>query len=139
MRPDCLDLLRRLTAWDLDAEDRCSILLVGTDDLLRTLQHPDLVSLRTRISYARQLRPFSLEDTRNYVRFQIQTAGGSAGLFGDDAVRELFQVSQGIPRTINQVALQAMIQAAVEGRDVIDGRFMVATIAAHPLLPKGER
>ena len=139
MRPDCLDLVRRLTAWDLDAEDRCSILLVGTEELLQTFQHPSLASLRSRISYARQLRPFSLEDTRNYVRFQIQQAGGTTTLFTDDAIRELFQVSQGIPRSINQVALQAMIQAAVEGRDAIDGRFMIDAIAAHPLLSRTER
>lgn len=138
-RPDRLDLLRRLTARELNTEVRCSILLVGTDELLRTQQHPDLVSVRTRVSYARHLRPFSLEATRNHVHFQVQMAGWTRGLFADDAVPELFQVSLGIPRIVNQVALLAKIQAAVEGRDIFDGGFTPATIAARPLLPEGHR
>lgn len=139
MRVDCLDLLRRLTTWEMDAEDRVSVLLIGTDDLLRTLQHPDLASLRSRISYARQLRPFGLEDTRNYVRFQLKQAGGSPDILSDDAVRELYAVAQGAPRTTNQIALQAMIQAAVEGVERIDGRFMQSVISSHPLLARGDR
>lgn len=139
MRADCLDLLRRLTAWDLDGEDRLSVLLVGTDDLLRTLQHADLASLRSRVTYARQLRPFSLEDTRNYVRFQLRQAGSNSEVLSDEAVRELYSVAQGAPRATNQVVLQAMIQAAVEGVDRIDGRFLQAVIAGHPLLSRGER
>lgn len=139
MRTDCLDLLRRLTAWELDAEDRISVLLVGTDDLLRTLAHPDLASLRSRITYARQLRPFSLDDTRNYIRFQLRQAGCVAEVMSDDAIRELYAAAQGAPRATNQVALQTMIQAAVEGIDRIDGRFLQAAIAAHPLLARTER
>lgn len=139
MRPDCLDLLRRLTTWELDAEDRFSVLLVGTDDLLRTLQHPDLSSLRSRVTYARQLRPFSLDDTRNYIRHHLRQAGATGDLMTDDAVREIYVVAQGAPRTTNQVALQAMIQAAVEGADRIDGRFVQEVVSAHPLLARGER
>ena len=43
-----LDLVRRMTCYDLDAEDRFSILLSGTDDLLGTLRRPELASLRSR-------------------------------------------------------------------------------------------
>jgi type II secretory pathway predicted ATPase ExeA len=139
MRADCLDLLRRLTAWDLDAEDRLSVLLVGTEDLLATLRRADLASLRSRLTYARQLRPFSLEDTRNYVRHQLRQAGSAGEVLSDEAVRELYAVAQGAPRATNQVALQAMIQAAVEGIDRIDARFLQGVIAAHPLLSRGDR
>ena len=47
-----LDLIRRMTCYDLDAEDRFSILLSGTDDLLGTLRHPQLASLRSRVGWA---------------------------------------------------------------------------------------
>ena len=76
------------------------------------------------------LRPFSLEDTRNYVAFHVARAGGGRqDLFTDDATRRMFQASTGRPRAINQLA----IQAAVEGRDQIDGDFLAAQIAVHPL------
>jgi type II secretory pathway predicted ATPase ExeA len=139
MRPEALDIVRRLTATDLDADDRFSVLTAGTDDLLHTLARPELASLRSRFAYAVALRPFSLEDTLNYVRFHLREAGTTATLLTDDAVRAVFHVSQGVPRLINQLVLQALIQAAVEGRDDVDGRFMKALIAAHPLYLRGER
>ncbi len=128
-----LDVLRRLTTSELDAEDHVSILLAGTEDVLRTLRHPDLEPLRSRICYAQALRPFALEDTRNYVRFHLQRAEVDPAVFTDDAVKRLFQPSHGKPRHINQLATNALIQAAIQGREKIDGRFMADQIAAHPL------
>jgi type II secretory pathway predicted ATPase ExeA len=128
-----IDALRRLTAWQMDQEDHFSLLISGTDDLLRTLHHPDLASLRSRVVYAQQLRAFTLEDTRNYVTFHLERADAEAKLFSDDANKRIFQASQGRPRAINQIATQALIQAAIHGRDTIDGRFMSELIGSHPL------
>lgn len=133
LRIETLDLLRRLSAYELDAEDRFSILLAATDEILPVLRSSMLESLRSRIAYVQTLRPFSLEDTRNYVRFHLHKAGADDKLFSDEAVRKLFHASQGKPRRINQLALQILIQAAVLGRDTIDGEFVSTQVAAHPL------
>lgn len=130
---ELLDIARRLTSYALDAEDRFSILITGTDDLLRTLRDPRLQPLCSRIGYARPLRPFTLEDARNYVTFHLARAGGPKELFSDTATTALFHASLGTPRSINQIALQALIQAAVEGRDALDGGFVEDVINAHPL------
>jgi len=132
-----LDTLRRLTTHDLDAEQRFSILLAGTNDVAQSLLLPSLESLRSRVSFAHALRPFTLEDARNYLRFHLERAEVSPGLFSDDAGRLLFQNSQGKPRMLNQLAVQALIAAAAQGRDTIDGRFMKQQIAAHPLYQTG--
>jgi len=133
LRVSVIDLIRRLTCSDLDADDRFSIVLSGTDDLLRTLAHADLEPLRNRLSYVETLRPFGLEDTRNYARFHLEQADAPPKLFSDHAVQRLFQAAQGRPRNINQLATQALIRAAVQGRDQIDGDFIKSVIAAHPL------
>ena len=84
LRVEILDLLRRLTAYALDSEDRFSVLLAATDDFLLTLRHPTLAPLRSRFSYAHALRPYALEDTRNYVTFHLRRAGVRPDLFSDD-------------------------------------------------------
>jgi type II secretory pathway predicted ATPase ExeA len=139
MRPDALDAIRRLTNWELDAEDRFSALLVGTDALLRTLRGPQLESLRSRFTYVCQLRPFSFEDTRNYIRFHLENADAPGDLISDDATRAIFGASRGTPRLVNQLALQGLIQAAVKGRDTLDGAFMTELTAHHPLYPRSDR
>jgi type II secretory pathway predicted ATPase ExeA len=127
-----LDLLRRLTAWDLDAEEHFSLLISGTEDMLRTLRHEMLAPLRSRVAYTHGLRPFSLDDTRNYIRFHLERAEGDVQLFSDEAIKKIFQASGGKPRYINQLAIQALIQAAVLGREKITGTFMSEQINNHP-------
>ncbi|MBM4397504.1 MAG: AAA family ATPase [Deltaproteobacteria bacterium] len=136
-----LDAVRRLTCYELDSQDRFSILLSAMDDLLPTLRHPALDSLRSRIAYAHGLKPFVLEDTRNYIRFHLERASADPKLFSDDAVRRIFNASAGFPRKINQIATQALIAATIQGRDTIDGDFIAAIIKDHPLYqaPAGER
>ena len=126
------DLLRRLTAYDLDAADRFSMLIAGTEDMLPTLQHHRLEPLRGRIGYAQPLRPFSLEDTRNYIRFHLQRVDADLKLFSDPAIKHMFQATKGKPRIINLLCLYLMIQAAIAGIDIIDGDFAASQIAAHP-------
>lgn len=133
IRPEILDILRRLTAYALDAEDRFSVLVTGTDALLRTMKDPFLEPFLTRISFAYALKPFTLEDTRNYVAFHLHRAGAKDRLFSDDAVRRIFQASQGTPRRVNQIALFALIQAAVLGHDTVNGEFLQNQLHAHPL------
>lgn len=137
VRPALLDILRRLTSFDLDAEDRFSVLISATDELLRTLRDPGLEPFVTRIGFASSLKPFSLEDTRNYVAFHIARAGARDRLFSEDAVKRMFLASQGNPRRINQIAVHALIQAAVMGHDAISGDFLAAQLAAHPLYDTG--
>jgi len=128
-----LDAIRRLTAYELDAEDRFSVLLSATDGLLATLRHPNLDSLRSRIGYAQILKAFTLEDTRNYIRFHLERADVSGDLFTEDAVKRVFQATHGKPRSINQLCLQTLVQAVVRGIDRIDTKFMTSQIKAHPL------
>jgi hypothetical protein len=70
---------------------------------------------------------------RHVEQRQRQRAEAQAKLLSDAAIRQLFSASAGRPRSINQLAVQALIQAAVLGRDEIDGDFMRALIQAHPL------
>jgi general secretion pathway protein A len=133
MRPELFDVLRRLTNYALDAEDRFSVLITGTDALLRTLRDPALEPFNTRLGFVHALKPFNLEDTRNYIRFQLRHAGAQDSLFADGAVRKLFQASGGTPRRINQLALHVLVQGAVAGIDTISAEFMQQQLAAHPL------
>lgn len=132
-----LDIVRRLTAADLDAEDRFSVLITGTEPLMRALRDPTLEPLRTRFAYVEVLRPFSIEDTRNYVRFHLAHAGSREDVLTNDAVTAIFHASQGVPRIINQLGIQALIHAAVRGLDVIDGDTMKRLLHAHPLYAAG--
>jgi type II secretory pathway predicted ATPase ExeA len=128
-----IDTLRRLSCIDLDAEDHFSVLLSSTELLLGVLRDPISSPLRSRIAYTHALRPFGLEDTQNYVRFHLQRADVNDKVFSDEAIKRLFTGPQGKPRSINQLAVQALIDVATAGQDAADGKTIARIIAAHPL------
>jgi len=122
---DCLlELLRRLSNFVMDSEDRCSFILAGTPRLaarLRTLQNEPL---RQRIGFSHSLTGFTVDDTRNYVDFHLKRAEAPKELFSDSAVQVIFHLAKGLPRVVNQIALQALIRAAIKSKDRINDVFL---------------
>jgi len=131
--PDVADVLRRLTTYDLDAEDRFSVLVCGIESLLQVLELGILEPLRTRFAFGYSLKPFGLDDTRSYIQFHLQRAKSESDIFSDDAVKKIFHISQGRPRTINQLCIGMLIKSAIMGNGTIDAPFVKAFVAEHPL------
>jgi hypothetical protein len=49
------------------------------------------------------------EETASYLRPHLALAGRSDTLFSDDAARLIHQTSRGYPRTVNNLAIQALV------------------------------
>ena len=131
--PEVADVVKSLTVYDLDAEDRFSILVCGIESLLDVLEAGVLLPLRSRFSFGHSLKPFGLDDTHGYIQFHLKRAGADPNLFSEEVVKRIFHISQGRPRTINQLAIGSLILAAMKGKHAVDGPFFKSFIAAHPL------
>ena len=119
-----LELLRLLGNFAMDSEDRFSFILSGSQRLAVKLKQPQNEAFRQRIVFSHSLRGFSIDDARNYIRFHIERSEGPKELFTDEAIQLVFQMAKGLPRVINQIALQAIIRAAVRRVDHIDESFI---------------
>jgi len=118
-----LELLRLLSNFNMDSEDRFSFILSGTQSLALRIREPQNEPLRQRIGFSHNLRGFTIEDARQYIHFHLQRAEGPKELFEDNAIQTIFHLAKGIPRVINQLAIQALIRAAIQGIDSIDENF----------------
>jgi len=119
-----IELLRSLGNFIMDSEDRFSFILSGSQKLSSRLKQPQNEAFRQRIVFAHTLRAFTIEDARNYIRFHLERAEGPKELFTEDAVQLIFHLAKGLPRVINQIALQAIIRAAIRKADNIDESFL---------------
>lgn len=119
-----IELLRSLGNFAMDSEDRFSFILSGSQKLASRLKQPQNEAFRQRIVFAHSLRAFTIEDARSYVRFHLERCDGPKELFTEGAVQLAFHVAKGLPRVINQVALQALIRAATRKVDKIDESFL---------------
>ena len=121
---ELLELLRRLANFAMDSEDRFSFILSGSYRLAAAIRSPQNESLNQRIAYAHNLVGFTLDDAVNYIHFHLKRAEAPAQLFADNAIKAIFHRAKGIPRKINQIAIHALIRAAILRKDTIDEPFL---------------
>jgi type II secretory pathway predicted ATPase ExeA len=112
---DIFDELRLLTNFQLDDRNLMSVIVMGQPELRRTLADPVYEPFRQRIAINYHLSPLNLEETMEYLDFRVTTAGGSPGLFSPDAVQRIYEISGGVPRKINVIATNALLEGF--GRD----------------------
>ena len=59
-------------------------------------------------------------ETKSYLTHHLKLAGRSDTLFSDDAVALIHQVSRGIPRAVNNLAVQALVAAFATNKTIVD-------------------
>jgi len=116
---DVLESIRLLSNFETPKDKLLQILLVGQPELTDRLNTPQLRQLRQRVTLRHRLRPLSLAECREYIAIRLKQAGGSSTIFSPGAIDEIHQFSGGIPRLINVICDNAMINAyALDHREV---------------------
>ena len=123
MTQDMLLLIQHLFNFSTNTEFLIQIVLFAQPELQPKLDR--LSSLKNRMSIAR-LKPFDLEQTQQMIRFRWTVAGGKAFPFDDDAIDEMFRITQGVPRSIVKLANEALIRTAVQSRQRVDKDVIAA-------------
>lgn len=108
---DVLEQLRLLTNLETDRQKLLKVLLIGQPELQQKLQMPQLRQLAQRITGRYHLLPLNRDETRDYIKFRLTLAGGSAELFSSAAIKYIARQTQGIPRLINLVCDACLKQA----------------------------
>jgi type II secretory pathway predicted ATPase ExeA len=111
--------LRLLTNFQLDDRNLLALVLMGQTELKERLDRRPYRALRQRIGMQYHLGPLNPEETRGYVLHRLKVAGRDAPLFDDEALNSLFEHSGGIPRRINVLAGNALIEGFGRGAEVI--------------------
>ncbi len=136
---DALEDLRLLTNFQSLERRRLQIVLVGQLDLARRLGRPQLRQLNQRIG-ARALLP-TLQDREiyDYVEYRLRSRGGDIeNLFTRSAMRELARASGGIPRRINMLCHNAMLQAYADGEQFVAEKHVRAAASDYDNLLVGK-
>ena len=115
------------------------LVLVGQPSLTKRLKHPDLRGLNASIGQRLTLGPLSADEVSGYVSHRLSVAGGQGRLaFDDTACGVLFQLSAGVPRTVNLLCDRAMTLGQQASTDLIDGALIEAAASDLDLQPAAE-
>lgn len=111
--------LRLLTNFQLDDRNLLSLVLIGQTELRERIEGRHYRALRQRIGMRYHLSPLDMEETHAYVAHRLSVAGRDRPLFDDDAVAALFAHSGGVPRLINSIAGNSLVEGFGRGAETI--------------------
>jgi len=116
-----LEEVRLITNLVRGGQPKVRLVLAGSPVLEERFTSPKLDAFNQRISARCYLQAFDRNETREYVKAQIEWAGGqSETLFIPEALDGVYQATQGVPRLINQVCDHALLLACAAGAPSLD-------------------
>lgn len=113
---ESLELMRMLSNFETGQQKLVQILLCGQPELTDTLSDPSIRQLSSRIVKHVELRPLTLEQTRDYVGFRLTSAGSEGRIsLASSALPVLHRLSAGNPRRMHLI-LDRCLYGLVAGR-----------------------
>ena len=120
LRYEQLETIRMLTNHDLDSGCPLACLLIGQPTLRRRIKLGILAALDQRIAVRYTMPGMTPEETTSYITHHLTLAGRSGPLFSDDATALIHATSRGLPRAVNNLAIQALIAAYASRKAIVD-------------------
>lgn len=102
LRNDVLEELRLLTNYQMDAENRLCLLLVGLTELRRRLTMAVHESLDQRIVVRHHLPGLGRDELPGYLQHRLRLAGTELTVFTPPATEALYQATNSVPRKVNR-------------------------------------
>jgi type II secretory pathway predicted ATPase ExeA len=124
-----LESVRMLTNHDMDSKTPFATILLGQPTLRRMIKLGVLAALDQRIAVRYHMTGMTPDETGSYIRHHLQLAGRDGELFSDDAVSQVHEAARGKPRTVNNLAIAALIATYVTGKKIVDQTAARAAIS----------
>jgi putative secretion ATPase (PEP-CTERM system associated) len=128
---EALEELRMLSNFQLGAHPLLQTLLLGQPEFRAVLlEHPGLDQLRQRVIATHHLDAMEAEEIKPYAEHRLNLVGWAGNPALDDGLfAEVFAVSHGVPRRINQLFNRLLLLGSVEERDRVDAEMLKQILA----------
>ena len=124
-----LEQLPLLLNFDMDSSRLLTLLLIGQPLLRRLLVLQLHEPLRQRIGVHYHLEGLTRPELDAYLAQQLKAAGVAEPLFDETARQGLYQVTKGIPRQVNKLAMTALRLAAERKVQMVDEAVLLDATA----------
>lgn len=121
---EIMEEFRGLLNMELPDGKMVNFIFIGLPGLESVLSLDE--PLKQRVAVKLKLKAFSEENTRDYINHRLRVAGCSRAIFTDGAVGSLYQHSNGIPRLINTICDNALLDGYLFKAETIDESIIKA-------------
>ena len=130
LQPQHFETLQLLMSVQQHVGNVLSFVLVGRPELLSRVER--VPGLDQRVAVRMAVDPLTAEETGAYIEHRLRIAGGAETMFRDDAYQAFWEISQGVPRRMNQICDLSLLVGYADGMRELTGVEVEA--AAEELL-----
>lgn len=133
-----LEEVRLLGNFESDTAKQLQIVLTGQPELRTVLNNPDLRQLKQRVALRCDIKALpNVEETAQYINIRLKVAGATrTDIFSPGAVDYIFRCSEGIPRNINNLCDNALLNGFAAGEQVISRAAVQEVADTFDVLPR---
>lgn len=119
-----MEEFRGLLNMEMPGGKMINLVFFGLPDLedVLSLDEP----LKQRVAMKIALNPLTDNDSREYIKHRLRIAGCVSDLFSSDALAEIYRFSQGVPRLINTICDNALLEGYLFKTKQIDASVVKA-------------
>ena len=122
---ELLEEIRQLSNLETNSKKLLQVVLSGQPALNSYLDDPRLHQLKQRISLKASRNRFGLDDTKAYILHRLQIAGAiRENIFTQGAIEAIYELSDGVPRLINQICDNALLEGKNNKQEKIESRHI---------------
>jgi type II secretory pathway predicted ATPase ExeA len=132
---ETLEELRMLTNINSNKDEIIQFILLGQPELRLRITDPTLRQFAQRVTATFHLEPMDLTTTRAYIRHRLEHVGGTGQEISPQAMRLIYETSQGIPRMINKICDLALVYTASAGHKTVSLTTVKELISDGVILP----
>lgn len=121
---EIMEEFRGLLNMEMPSGKMLNLILFGLPDLEEVLSLDE--PLKQRVAIKVFLRPLSEDNTIDYIQHRLNIAGATETIFIDNALKEVYRYSKGVPRLINTICDNALLEGYLFKAKKIDASIIQA-------------
>ncbi|HYX27634.1 MAG TPA: AAA family ATPase [Pyrinomonadaceae bacterium] len=135
-----LEEIRLLCNFESDTAKQLQIVLTGQPELREVLNNSELRQLKQRVALRCEIKALpNVEETNQYIKSRLQVAGAYREIFSPGAVDYIFRCTEGIPRAINNLCDNALLNAFAAGEQMISRAAIQEVAETFDILPRAPK
>ena len=123
---EIMEEFRGLLNMEMEDGKMINLIFFGLNELEDVLRQDE--PLKQRVAMRISLSAFNENETRDYVLHRLKIAGSLTQLFTDEAIVTIWKYSKGLPRLINTVCDNALLEGFLVKANAIDENI-IKTVA----------
>jgi type II secretory pathway predicted ATPase ExeA len=115
-----LEEFRLFTNFRIDSHSPLTLILLAQPEFRKIIQLKSLQALAQRIALRTHLTGIEQDEIQPYIQHQLEIAGRTDHLFSDDLITEIYQQARGIPRLINTLCYECLVESFLQKKNIVD-------------------